>query len=120
MSVVTSPALASGAAGAQPFRGELALEYNTANHHHVRFDGQARSIRDGRRGEPDAPFDIETRGHVAFKVYRGDRPDAPRDDPSRAVARETRAKKIFHLSGRIAAIVKSSPRGALVQLRPVT
>jgi hypothetical protein len=57
--------------------------------------------------------------HVTFKVYPGDKADFPRNDASCVHDQSAPGRKMFHLRGRFEAIVNPTPRGMVVQLRPV-
>jgi hypothetical protein len=57
--------------------------------------------------------------HVTLKVYPGDKADFPRNDAACVHEPDAPGKKAFHLRGRFEAIVNPTPRGMVVQLRPV-
>jgi hypothetical protein len=57
--------------------------------------------------------------HVTLRVYPGDKADFPANDASCAFAEDAPGKRRFALRGRYLAIVNQTPRGVVVQLRPV-
>jgi hypothetical protein len=57
--------------------------------------------------------------HVTLRVFPGDKADFPANDASCTYAEDAPGKKRFHVRGRYMAIVNQTPRGVVVQLRPM-
>jgi hypothetical protein len=57
--------------------------------------------------------------HITLKVYPGDKADFPRNDAACVFEEAAPGKKAFHLRGRYEAIINPTPKGTVVQLRPV-
>jgi hypothetical protein len=57
--------------------------------------------------------------HVSLKLYPGDKADFPRNDAACVYAEAAPGKRAFHLRGRFEVIVNPSPKGTVVQLRPI-
>jgi hypothetical protein len=62
---------------------------------------------------------FENFDHVVFKIYPGDKADFPANDVACVFAEDAPGKKRFHLRGRFQTIVNQTPKGVIVQMRPV-